>query len=597
MFETEANNRVESLDQLPAEAVREFSAFRERVIARTVLPWGEHCTECVWPSCYSSCNLYSPREDGKCRRFVAGMVRLDCPGAVNSYLLKISFKRWGKLWSPGNVRLFTLDEADREERNDLRVASAIRSLPLPGSLRSIATGKRYAWKKRVTNDRKPSDVPPDFFVVECFNPGEQSINLSLTLRSANGSHAIPFQKLITVPQGFHREEIPASEISRSFNLQEAFSVELIPNDIADGATLYFGLLDFVQCKPQPKAVSKNGKVRVKCIVWDLDNTMWDGILVEDGAEKLRLKPGIADLIKSLDRRGILHSIASKNNFAEAMAVLKSFGLDDYFLHPQISWAPKSQAMMTIAQKLNIGIDTLMLVDDSSFELAEVQAACPAAMVLAADKYLEIPDLASCQAPETAEAASRRKMYQQEASRETAAVTFAGDYTAFLRNCKIQVEIEKLSAANLQRVDELTQRTNQMNFSGNRYDSKKLEQIAAAEHLHTYVISCRDRFGSYGIVGFSIVDAREPRMTDLMFSCRIQAKRVEHAFLVFLLKKYLADGKDFRADYRKTPRNAPSGKVFQDIGMDETGEEAGVTLLVFPHDRAIPDDGIIPITEK
>ena len=122
------------------------------------------------------------------------------------------------------------------------------------------------------------------------------------------------------------------------------------------------------------------------------------------------------------------------------------------------------------------------------------------------------------------------------------------------------------------------------------------RLTLTEHLHTYVIACRDRFGSYGIVGFSIVDRREPRMTDLMFSCRIQAKRVEHAFLSFLLKKYRAGGKDFRANYRKTPRNAPAGRVFQDIGMDEVGDDAGVTSLVFPHDRAIPDDGIIGIIE-
>ena len=394
------------------------------------------------------------------------------------------------------------------------------------------------------------------------------------------------------------EEIPVSEISRSFALQSPFSVELIPNDILDGTTLFFGLLDFVQSRPQPKADTKEGKAQIKCIVWDLDNTLWSGILVEDGSEHLLLKPGIAELIKSLDRRGILHSIASKNDFDEAMGVLKRHNLDDYFLHPQISWAPKSEAIKAIAQKLNIGIDTLMFVDDSDFELAEVQTACPTVMVLRADRYLEIPALPACNVSETDEGARRRKMYQQEAVRESAATSFAGDYFAFLRDCKIEMEIEELSMANLERVHELTQRTNQMNFSGNRYERKLLEQIIATEYLDTYVIYCRDRFGNYGIVGFSIVDAREPRMTDLMFSCRIQAKRVEHAFLTFLLKKYIsAGGLDFRANYRKTPRNAPSGRVFQDVGMDEEGETAGMTSLVFSKDRLIPDDRIICIVEK
>jgi FkbH-like protein len=597
MYEAEANNKVESIEQLPAEAVQKFRELREKVVARTVLPWGEHCTECVWPTCYSTCDLYSPRADGKCRRFVEGMVRINCPGTVNSYLLKIRFKRWGKLWSPGNIHLYAVDEADRRERSDQRIASSLQRLPVPASLRTFATGKRYVWKKRVTNTRKPSPTPPDFFVVECFNPGGQAINLSLTLRSANGVMAIPFQKLIPVPPGFHREKIPASEIARSFDLQSPFSVELIPNDIADGTTLFFGLLDFVQSRSQPKA-NAGGPAQVKCIVWDLDNTLWSGILVEDGAEKLSLKPGITEVIQGLDRRGILHSIASKNNFDEAMAALKCHHLDEYFLHPQISWAPKSEAVKAIAQKLNIGIDTLMLVDDSDFELAEVQTACPTVMVLRADKYLEIPDLPACKVPETEEGTNRRKMYHQEAVRESAAASFAGDYFAFLRDCKIKVEIERLCAANLQRVHELTQRTNQMNFSGRRYERKLLEEIAGTRHLDTFVLDCRDRFGSYGIVGFSIVNAREPCMTDLMFSCRIQGKRVEHAFLTYLLKKYIpVTRSDFWANYRKTPRNAPSGKVFQDIGMEEKGENAGVTSLVFPKDRPIPDDGIVQIVER
>lgn len=87
------------------------------------------------------------------------------------------------------------------------------------------------------------------------------------------------------------------------------------------------------------------------------------------------------------------------------------------------------------------------------------------------------------------------------------------------------------------------------------------------------------------------------MTDLAFSCRIQSKRVEHAFLVHLLKKYTRrTGREFWANYRKTPRNAPSGQVFADLGMEEAGGQGGVTELVFRSGQAIPDDGIIAIVE-
>ena len=84
----------------------------------------------------------------------------------------------------------------------------------------------------------------------------------------------------------------------------------------------------------------------------------------------------------------------------------------------------------------------------------------------------------------------------------------------------------------------------------------------------------------------------------MFSCRIQSKRIEHAFLGYIMQKYISEqGKDFFADYRKTPRNAPSGKVFADLGMDEVGVADGITSLVFPADRTIPDDGVVTIAPQ
>jgi FkbH-like protein len=593
MYETEANNRTELADQIPSEVLTELRNFRKNVIARTLLPWGEHCTECAWPSCYSSCDMYTPREDGGCRRFIDGMVRVECAGSLTSYLLKIRFKRWGKLWAPGNIHLFTLSEADQAEQRDKTFGTMLYQLPIRGAVRKFAIEKRYAWKKRSAIRRKPKVHIPDTFVMECYNPGQASIDLSLTIRISNDATKIPYQKLIRVAPGFLRQEVPVEDISRILDISEPFSVEIIPNEVADGTTLFFGVIDFLKMKE----ITERKPPQVKCIVWDLDNTLWDGILIEDGPKNLKLKDGIVDVIQTLDRRGILHSVASKNNFDEAMAVLRRHGISDYFCHPQISWTPKSEAVRTIARKLNIGVDSLMLVDDSEFELAEVQSACPGTQVYRAECYRELIDLV-CHLPITEESANRRKSYQQEAFREAEAERFGGDYLSFLAACKIELQIDKLSADNIERVHELTQRTNQMNFSGRRYERNVLERVAANSAMETYVLSCRDRFGSYGIVGFSIVDSHEPRMTDLMFSCRIQAKRVEHAFLAYLLTKYSkSELLEFRASYRKTERNALSGRVFNDIGMEEEGEKEGVTSFVFPRGRKIRDDGIITILER
>src|ERR1700678_2799336 len=130
MYETEINQPTELSDQIPAEVALLLAESRGTVVERTVLPWSEHCTECVWPSCYSTCELYSPREDGRCRRFVDGMARIDCQEALNSYLLKITFKRWAKLWTPGNIHLRSVAHARQIENRDFYIGSVLYQLPL-----------------------------------------------------------------------------------------------------------------------------------------------------------------------------------------------------------------------------------------------------------------------------------------------------------------------------------------------------------------------------------------------------------------------------------------------------------------------------------
>ncbi len=599
MYETEANHRVESLDQVPAEVTRSFEHLKGLIRSRTVLPWSEHCTECVWPTCFTTCDLYSPRQDGRCRRFADGMVRIESPSAMNSYLLKIRFKRWGKLWTPGAIRLHDAGKAEKLETRDHRIGSALQRFPLPSLVKIAATTKRYEFKKKMASPASGSATLPTCFLLECYNPESHNVRLSLTMRATDEHSMMPFQKLINLTPGFHRIRVPLEEIAALIDLQQPFGIDLIPNDEAPNdeaneTTLYFGLMEFVtELAECPKADQTEKKV--KCVVWDLDNTLWEGVLVEDGPERLRLKTDIAVTIQTLDQRGILQSLASKNNAEDALQVIKKFQLEQYFLCPQISWQPKSQGIKIIAQQLNIGLDSILFIDDSEFERGEVKAACPEVRTLNAEYYRSLPERNECQVPVTAESRERRKLYQVEANRQTVAQSFSNDYMAFLRHCQIHLTVRPMTEENLERVHELTQRTNQMNFSGNRYDREVLRKLLSSPHLDTFVLSCEDRFGSYGVIGFSIVDRREPRMTDLMFSCRIQSKRVEHAFLAHVIRRYIGEtGKHFCANYRKTPRNAPSGRVFADLAMEEIGTRDGVLSLRFHKDREVPEDGVISV---
>jgi predicted enzyme involved in methoxymalonyl-ACP biosynthesis len=112
-----------------------------------------------------------------------------------------------------------------------------------------------------------------------------------------------------------------------------------------------------------------------------------------------------------------------------------------------------------------------------------------------------------------------------------------------------------------------------------------------------VIRCTDRFGGYGIVGFAVVDTREPRLLDLMFSCRIQGKRVDHAFLAYVIEKVAgSERRDFFANYRRTDKNAPAGKVFADVGFEVIDEADGVLSLGFLKERPIPREDIVRVTE-
>jgi FkbH-like protein len=602
MYESESNPHTASQLELPLDILERFTESRSTVSRRSLIPWGEHCTECVWPTCYTTCEFYQPRVDGRCRRFEHGMVRIPCHDSLNGYLLKITFRPWAKLWSPGNIRLYSLDRAQASERRDHQLAGLVQLVPT-SSLKSLVMHKRYSLKKRVAQRPAPEASSPDCLLIECFNPDVSSLAVTLVLRGKQ--RAIPFQALLVMEPGFNRHRIPAAEIQKSLDLRAPFDIELTPNLTRGTHTLVFGAMDFVAAQetastslssvpagtppPQPRIC--------KCVVWDLDNTIWDGILVEDGLDRLKLKPHLADVLKTLDERGILLSVLSKNNSGDALAALRHFGIADYFLHPQISWNPKSAGLRTIVSALNIGMDSVFFVDDSPFEREEVQSACPGVTVLDASAYLSIASRPECRAPVTEASRKRRALYREQEVRDTALTHFGGDYSAFLRDCRLRLTIGPLNESSLVRVHELTQRTNQMNFTGNRYSLAQLQAILADPRVDTYILDCEDRFGSYGTIGFCTVQHSSNCLTDLMFSCRIQAKRIEHAFLSFLLQRYRRrSGKDFCVLYRKTPRNEASGAVFADLAFDLQSEADGLSRLVFPADRPIPDDHIVAIVD-
>jgi HAD superfamily phosphatase (TIGR01681 family) len=413
MYEAEVNDSVESVDTIPVDVRRQFTELREQVRLRTTLPWGEHCTECVWPVCYTTCDLYSPRVDGACRQFADGAVRIDHKEGLNPYLIKVRFKQWAKLWTVGTLHLQPLASANRKESFNIAVGAIGRALPLPAAIKPRVLQKISYLRRRSAEDAPIPVELPDSFLVECFNPNARTIHMTFTLKLREQKDARPFQSKLSMKPGYNRSRVPFSEIQAAVDVTQSFEIEMVPND-ADNTVLYFGLMDFVKEDEKSAAVpSKSGVSPLKCIVWDLDNTLWDGVLVEDGPEKIRLRQGVVEVIRELDQRGILHSIASKNNADETLKALRAYGLEEYFLFPQINWQPKSKSIAQIAQLLNIGVDAMAFVDDQQFEREEVRTVLPQVTLIDALEYASIPSRPECQAPATAESRNRRAMYREQ----------------------------------------------------------------------------------------------------------------------------------------------------------------------------------------
>jgi FkbH-like protein len=317
-------------------------------------------------------------------------------------------------------------------------------------------------------------------------------------------------------------------------------------------------------------------------VFDLDRTLWDGILLE-GRPGLRLRPNVEFLLAELDRRGILLSVASKNQPADALAALRDRHIDHYFLHPQIGWGPKSEGLRRIAARLNIGIDTLAFVDDSEFERAEVAAHLPEVLVLPETALSLLHRHPLMQGSSSEEAPLRRLYYRDEAKRQEFQEASGLDYEAFLRSCEIVVVMSQPAAADIDRLHELVQRTNQLNFSGTRYGREDLAAILADPGRDVFVMRVRDRFGDYGLVGLAVIvrHPERPRLIDLALSCRVQGRQVEHGVLATLADHYRAGGAHaLDVVYRRTARNAPAGQVFDDLGFTLAREEGERRELSF-----------------
>jgi FkbH-like protein len=604
MFEFDQYDRRLHGEQA-ARAELSYSA-ADDIDAISFLVWGEHCTECAAPDCYKSCDLFEARPDTRCRRFRFGIYKNRHFHSFRGYGAEVVFKKWAVFGSMGNAAMGSRGPMVWLERFAGVAARAMNAVgPLVGRL---TRDERWIYpafglSRRVSawlHGRSKGPLRPDAFLIEVYNPGSSAVRMQLAMTYApEARRSRPdmvqiwprFRTTIELAPGYSRHEFDRKLFERVTETALPFNITLTPEgDTA--ARLVFLTADFVRYKTRkPSATPKLPDV--KCVVWDLDNTMWDGVLVED--DEVSLKPQMKQILRALDERGILSSIASKNSHEMVWSKLEQLGIAEYFLVPQINWSPKSENIRTIAKRLNIGLDTFAFVDDNPFELTEVGRAIPEVACIDAGDVCGLLKGDRFQGSQTADAKNRRGYYQEAIVREDTEKAFGDDYLKFLAYCEIQLEIRGCREEEFDRAAELVQRTNQLNFSGKKYDRSQLRAILDDATLEKYVLDCSDRFGSYGMIGFGIVrrtmDAVE--VQDLMLSCRVQGKLVEQAFFNHLEKHHdPGNARHLRVNFVETKRNQPARQVLEASGFERLEPEGSFLREIQP-----ARDGADPVRVK
>jgi FkbH-like protein len=320
--------------------------------------------------------------------------------------------------------------------------------------------------------------------------------------------------------------------------------------------------------------------QIKCIVWDLDGTIWDGVLLE--SDEVKLKPKIKEVIQTLDSRGILHSIASKNVYDVAMQKVREFGLEEYFLYPEISWNAKSSSIKNIQENLNIGLDTMMLIDDQPFERDEVQFEYPEVFCMDALEYLSLSSHPRLNPRFISQDSRRRRlMYLEDIQRKAEEISYQGPKKDFLASLNMAFIIAEAKEEDLKRAEELTVRTNQLNTTGRTYDFNDLKAFINSEKHRLLICELMDKYGSYGKIGLALVEITDDFWLLRLFlmSCRVMSYGVGTVLLSHIMGKAKASGRKLRADFKHTNKNRMMYITFKFANFRDLGStEAGNVIL-------------------
>jgi FkbH-like protein len=347
----------------------------------------------------------------------------------------------------------------------------------------------------------------------------------------------------------------------------------------------------------PSVLSVLGKSK-KALIFDCDNTLWRGIVGEDGVsgiEMTRDTPAgaayaeVQHIARELASRGVILGICSKNNPADVDEVLRSHPgmvIADEIVIRRVNWDDKVTNLRSIASSLNIGLDSLVFVDDSDFEAGLIREQLPEVTVVPVPKRIdEYPAVMRATArlfatgSTTAEDAERTKMYVQQVERDRDRASFA-DLEEYLRSLglALTVHINDLDLA--PRVAQLTQKTNQFNLTTRRYTENEIRRMMERPDFEVFAFDVRDKYGEYGVTGVCIArvdsSAHSAELDTLLMSCRVLGRNLERVFFDSIVARLREAGVTaVEASFIPTAKNPQVADLYDKLGFELLETKDGV----------------------
>ncbi len=348
------------------------------------------------------------------------------------------------------------------------------------------------------------------------------------------------------------------------------------------------------------AVASLGAAK-KCAVFDLDNTLWQGIVGEDGIERLQPNQTLQKHAVELYRRGVILAIASRNNLEDAMDAIDQHPdmilRRDHFAAWRINWDPKDRNLYALAEELNIGTDSMVFIDDDPFQQNLIRASLPEVAVVPPDRFHEYSGFHAFVVTE--EDTRRGAMYGEDRKRKEFQQSF-NDAEEYIQGLNIEIIVQEARPESISRISQLTQKTNQFNVTTRRYSEEEITaQINQGKKV--WSIRVRDIFGDYGITGTCIVEPGQEawKIDTFLLSCRVMGRAVEKAFLGYVIDQIRGAGVTrLIGEYIPTKKNQPCASFFPDAGFTSVcTRDDNVTIYEFDLTREFQKPDFINITQE